>query len=477
MDGDNNLESAAIEDLNEMEAADSNFTDVKIIVLIDRVTGYDISNDDWTGTRLYEITEDSDNSNINSTRLAGMGLEGLDTDELNMGDPDTITDFVSFVKETYESELYSLIMWNHGGGWRDIDSSLSSTSDETTRAICWDDTSGDDALYMEEVSSALNGENLAVIGFDACLMGMLEVGYQLKDSGNIMVASEENEPEDGWDYDGLLSSFINTDKTGTSLAASIVNAFENEYGQGTLSAVNLTVVDDVVDILDTFLDNLMLQEQGYILEGLYYSTVYNNSYIDLYQFVNHFSELGGAKGLKSSLDNYILSNFSGGTEEGSQGTSIYFPSLKTDYEYSYYNASYISFPGNSEWDEMLDYALTFIEDEYEDDDELSNATTLINNVTQTHNFDDGFDVDWFKFTPTLSTFYTISTSENSGETDTTLFLYSSSSNTYLEYNDDINSTLFSEITIELSKGETYYLLCTSYNNSYVGEYNITMTHD
>ena len=38
---------------------------------------------------------------------------------------------------------------------------------------------------------------LEAILFDACLMAMVEVAYEMQDAADYMVASEENEPGDG----------------------------------------------------------------------------------------------------------------------------------------------------------------------------------------------------------------------------------------------------------------------------------------
>ena len=56
----------------------------------------------------------------------------------------------------------------------------------------------------------MNGKKLDVIGFDACLMSMLEVGYAMRDVGNTLVGSEELEPGPGWKYDDWLRSIEDT---------------------------------------------------------------------------------------------------------------------------------------------------------------------------------------------------------------------------------------------------------------------------
>ena len=87
LDADNNLESAGIDDINEMEMVGST-GDVNIVVQADRIPGYDISNSDWTNTRRYYIAQDFDPVQINS--------EFNDLGELNMGDPQTLIDFTDW---------------------------------------------------------------------------------------------------------------------------------------------------------------------------------------------------------------------------------------------------------------------------------------------------------------------------------------------------------------------------------------------
>ncbi|MBD3217047.1 MAG: hypothetical protein GF310_02135, partial [candidate division Zixibacteria bacterium] len=55
MGADNNLESAAIDDINEMEWIGSTINS-NVVVQIDRIPGYDYSNGNWTTTRRYYIT-------------------------------------------------------------------------------------------------------------------------------------------------------------------------------------------------------------------------------------------------------------------------------------------------------------------------------------------------------------------------------------------------------------------------------------
>ena len=54
--------------------------------------------------------------------------------------------------------------------------------------------------------TVLVGQPLDILGFDSCVMGMLEVGYQFKDSAKTMIASEGSIPSAGWTYAKILGS-------------------------------------------------------------------------------------------------------------------------------------------------------------------------------------------------------------------------------------------------------------------------------
>jgi clostripain len=209
LDADNNLESAGIDDINEMEMVGSS-SDVNIVVQVDRIPysvlaanneGHldDSSNSNWTNTRRHYITQDYDPYTINSQ------LIGSDLGELNMGDPQTLIDFASWAVTEYPAKKYLLVIWNHGGGFR---------SPAHTKDIAWDDTSGGDKITMPELEYALSaistqmGKKVDIVGMDACLMAMTEVAYQIKDYADILVTSEESEPNDGWPYDSILSQLV-----------------------------------------------------------------------------------------------------------------------------------------------------------------------------------------------------------------------------------------------------------------------------
>ena len=306
LDADNNLESYGVNDINEMEASNLNGSGINLIVLADRIPGEYTGAGNWTDTRLYQVKYDEGgetNINIVSKRLSSteLGITSTGSTELNMGDPDTAIDFIDYCKAEHPADNYAFIIWNHGSGWRStsiptarnmnlvepLSITLSSDYDfkkysantqNDFKAVAADDTSGD-ILFTQEVGTIFNGKGIDVIGFDLCLGAMIEAAYEIKDSANYMIASEENEPGDGWEYDDLFNTFKSTDLSQISFVNSVVDAFETRYtGQTgtTLSGIDLSEIDNVMTKLNSLSNALYTSITTSTIQSEIASLLYNN---------------------------------------------------------------------------------------------------------------------------------------------------------------------------------------------------------
>jgi len=369
LDADNNLESNGIKDINEMEMVGST-SEVNVVVQVDRIpysvleeynlgSFDDTTNGNWTGTRRYYITQDSDLYLINSKLISKLG-------EQNMGNPETLTNFVGWATNKYPAKKYLLVIWNHGGGFRSISPSL-------TKDIAWDYTNQEDKITMPELEYALSaisvqmGKSINIVGMDACLMAMTEVAYQIKDSTDILVTSEENEPADGWSYDTILAQLV-ADPTmlSTQLAKNIVDNYVYSYpfNDVTQSAIDLNYMDTLAGQLS----NLALAIMGdSITPSIDYLNAANssqyygdNDFIDLYDFCDELMIYSNNPEVKNIAiiiqqtisSTVINSDYSGWGVSGSKGLSIYFP-----WYYAYNSQKYndTNFAQDTLWDEMLSY--------------------------------------------------------------------------------------------------------------------------
>ena len=383
LDGDNNLETAAVNDFNEMELGlynalqrNSEIEDsIKIIVQIDRISGYlnggYDGGPDWQDTRRYKIKPDSVSNDavIRSERLDDASPLG----EIDMSDAGNLKDFISYCKTNYPSDNYALILWNHGGGVKGTERSNFIYSDysNTPKAVCWDDTTGDDAcIYIGEITDTLtDSEDVDFIGFDACLMGMAEIAYEYRPGNSgfnaeYMAGSPAEEQGDGWEYDALFSCFTGDSEDGVTapselLSKAVVNEYKrtfSHYSNESMSAYDLSKISDVKTELD-YLAGLISSNKTVIesIRGNAPSTnvmeYFNQNYVDewvayphfdLYDFASRVSSSGSlstaarsaADALKTAVDACVLKSWGGssysGHTSGENGLGFFF--TDGDYE-------------------------------------------------------------------------------------------------------------------------------------------------
>ena len=184
MSGDNNLESYIVKDLElELAQLGSN-ADIQITALADRGPGYDKSRGDWQTTKLFHPT-------------AGMVADAAgavaDWGERNMGDPDTLADFVEWSKANYPADRYALYFWGHGWGWH---------PDWTME----DGTPGGDGLNPHEVKSVFSRLGfIDVVGYDACNMAQIEILSLWNGHATAVTGSQEYVNMDGIEYETVVS--------------------------------------------------------------------------------------------------------------------------------------------------------------------------------------------------------------------------------------------------------------------------------
>jgi len=293
-----------------------------------------------------------------------------------MGSPTTLSNFIQWAKSKYPADRYALVLWNHGGGWRDRSTNLNPLS----RAICWDEGNSDDCLYVKEVRSALSsgGVKFDLIGMDACLMGHVEVAYEFKDyftSDGVMVGSQETEPGDGWPYTSILSWLkSNASATPEALGNQIVTAYKNWYSGKdstyTLACSRASKLAALVNLLNAFADSLNdNSELTAITNARTNCKAYSESDgyygLDIYRFadqvynnVSNTSIKSAASNLKGAVLATVASTVYGSgrndtAKYGSKGLCVYFPKSS-----SYFDSAYtteILFGSNSvnKWDDFL----------------------------------------------------------------------------------------------------------------------------
>jgi len=361
MAGDNNLDPEGVLDLKEMKKVGSS-DQVNVIAQFDRAPGHE--------AKRYYMRK---GGQVAKDAVASVG-------DVNTGDPKRLYEFIKWGIKSYPAKHYALVLWNHGQGWDDTDiyaddrfRSLrrlasgrarhtmfhttvrnaleKAKTDDNFRAILLDDNAKDflDNIEMKQVladtKAKLLKRNLDILGMDACLMSMVEVGYQIRQSVDFTVGSEQTEPGNGWPYDKILAKLVKKpDMSPRDLSAVIVDQYLASYTREsvTQSACNLSQAEP----LATALAGLAQALQGTLGDAatrqhLLMARAQVQSYdvpdnIDLVDFCSLLGQTSAGSQIARSCQQvmeaaqsgYLLKQgYNGSDLENSYGVAIYFPTL------------------------------------------------------------------------------------------------------------------------------------------------------
>jgi len=351
MDADNDLYYE--QDLEEMERV--RYTpQVQVVVQLDTF-GYG-------GTYRYHIRG-------GNTPYEGDLVETLP--EQNMADPATLRDFVIWAMRNYPAERYLLVLWDHGGGWL--------KRGPSSRGFLVDETIGD-IMSTGELISALNGvpRKVDVLAFDACLMQMVEVAYEITSRVpsvkclDYLVASEEvmwtawseEGIRSGLPYHTILADLVaNPSMSPLSLVRIMVSRYQgywSSFSRVTLSAVDLSrfrsSAQSVLDNFATVLRQSPYREQifGAASSAQAYDPEGNYQYRDLYDFASKVQSVPGcgsaAQQVMQFVQSVVVAEWHSSDLPGSHGISIYLPTGRDDISPKY---SSLAFAQGTQWDEFL----------------------------------------------------------------------------------------------------------------------------
>jgi hypothetical protein len=310
--------------------------------------------------------------------------------EVNMGDPEVLANMAKWTFTEYPSEEQIILLSNHGGGWR---------------GICWDDTSDGDKLDLEDLKWALAeyndyfGRKLDILATEACLVGMVEFVYPLREYIDFFIGSEafsfgaENTTEGGfvvgnWQYDLMWGELVNNpDMTPKEFCETIIYYFQpygpwrappmipKQEASDTLSLIDTSQIRDVVTAVDDFakaLKSVFPVRRERVMGALQVTEQFSGQFdflgisyfsnIDLWDFADKVSKIivlddvqKTAAAVKTAVDSAVLAERHGedptqGEHPGAHGLAIYMPQRESEYNDNY---DLIDFAKETEWDEFI----------------------------------------------------------------------------------------------------------------------------
>ena len=174
-----------------------------------------------TGGATAWQNEEMDPSKLQRWLYNSDGLQLLEEeDAADMGDSQTLYEFLDYANDNYPADHVAVTFWNHGGG--------------SVSGAAFDEKFDYDSLTLDEMYQAFDAvwpadpedPALELVGFDTCLMATVDVASVFQNFAKYLVASEEVEPGNGWLYSGWLGELAkDPGMDGAALGRAICDSF------------------------------------------------------------------------------------------------------------------------------------------------------------------------------------------------------------------------------------------------------------
>ena len=249
-----------------------------------------------------------------------------------MSAPETLRSFLDFARDFAPADSTGLIFWDHGYG--------------PLEGFGSDAREDGDRLTLFEIADALEGgERLDYLCFDACLMSAVETADFLAPYADYLIASQETEPAQGWNYAFLANIEPGMDggDIGTLAIDSCFAQYEAMYADYpdhmpmlSLACVDLRAMEGVDAAMDAFFTQLREGLAGDAYSQIVraridcrgvgkFTTSTEYDLVDLRQCAERMAALcpDGAARVQAALSEAVV--YSRSNVEGLAGLSVYFP--------------------------------------------------------------------------------------------------------------------------------------------------------
>jgi len=342
--GDNNLEDYVVRDIESELAPTGSSANVQVVALADRGPGYDTSYGDWQTTKLFHVTQGMTAASENAV---------ADWGEKNMGDRQTLIDFVTWTKTNYPADHYALVFWGHGWGWR-------------PGVVMRDDTDNDTLDYTEEKAAIPALGFIDVVGYDGCNMSTIEIFNLWHGHATAVTGSQEYVGWEGLQYDLVLEQLA---AHPTMTADQVAIAFsQSASADKTWSAVAvdsrfntlLTAVNDwSVALKNGLARNRKQYDQAFTATRSFWQAPMDKDLYDMaFEINNKVTDANiktKSQAVMNAFSSVILHERHANSYAEVHGITIYHISKATEKDalYTHYRST-IDFALQTGWDEFLD---------------------------------------------------------------------------------------------------------------------------
>jgi hypothetical protein len=328
LDGDDNdIQHDLLTAFHEMiQAGVGSNDEVNIVAQFDRYPG-DSAYGGWEITHRFFIIQGMEPTEENAIKNWGDGFGGR---EVDMSDPDTLKDFITWSVKNYPAERYALIPADHGFGWE---------------GMLIDNTNYKRTMSIKQLRQALRDSQVHInlLSLDACTMQMIEVAYELKDAGaDIMVGSENTGTT--WPFADILNAVTQNPHISAEDFGKVIIDEYNKYHEGQAG----------ITLSELKLGNIGMLEEA--VRELALAILNESPFTDVQVKANV---------VMSQIQNTVLYVKNSTDWENAHGVSVYFPAvggigttMPPELQY-FYKSEVVCFAEDALWHDLLASLYTF----------------------------------------------------------------------------------------------------------------------
>ncbi|KAA6348864.1 Clostripain [termite gut metagenome] len=255
MAADNNLSDDALDNINQIKKSISN-PKFNVIIFVDGV---------FETPSILKIEKNRSIIVKNYPEF-----NSADAKELNK----VLLDIISM----YPSKNYGLVLWSHGISWLPSGASLRSFGNDNHRQ-----------MNISDLASFLPIK-FDYILFDACLMGSVEVAYELKDKADYIIASSTEILSSGFPYPEVINELSQLSPNMNKIAQNYFdyyNALQGAYRSATISVIETQHLPELAYQFKILLEENTVDLTTFNRTSVQRLDVYEEQYtFDLADFIN-----------------------------------------------------------------------------------------------------------------------------------------------------------------------------------------------
>lgn len=224
----------------------------------------------------------------------------IETEGYNATDPEVMAQVFRDMQTAAPSNSYGLIFGSHASGWMPASATVS-------RAFGDDDGYSINIPELRDVlTNSFASGNLDFILLDACMMGSVEVAYELRNVADYCIASVMETPASGFPYQRMFHYLSDTDVDYQRICTAFTDYYQS--GWGTCAAIDCSRLDNLVDAVAGELQNHAADISTLDYQNIqqYGASSYRNFSFDIGDF---FRQLNGGTipaSIQTALDQAVI---------------------------------------------------------------------------------------------------------------------------------------------------------------------------